>query len=174
MVSGIKTLGSFVNKDGQSVLLAGSKNLYHQTTVRHANATICSDDSLFVNVDHMSVAQRDNNLLIWFKKVLTSLGIRGDRTLPNIVGRANPPVSLTSKGHQVQFSPIIDRDLPHQRLLLVDANGTFQFLDQSLEKPGARWKETPFFVPSLDKYLEVPSYTCPAKLSDDQGAPCVD
>ncbi|KAF8803258.1 hypothetical protein BYT27DRAFT_7214818 [Phlegmacium glaucopus] len=48
-------------------------------------------------------------------------------------------------------------------------DGSFSLLEQS--NSSGIWKVAPFHVPSLDKNLKIPSYTCLAQLKDDAGAP---
>ncbi|KAF8803251.1 hypothetical protein BYT27DRAFT_7195849 [Phlegmacium glaucopus] len=168
----IKSLGSFADKDGLSeLLLAGSKSLYrHKKIYRMSKLLTLSEDELFNGVDNLFIAQRNDRISILFRNSAHILGyLKGDRTLSSLVDNDIPPIPLTQKGRGIQFSAVIDDKSSSQRFLLSYEDGSFSLLEQS--NSSGIWKEAPFHVPSLDKNLEMPSYTCLAQLKDDTGAP---
>jgi len=163
--SDIKSLGSFVDKGGLSeLILAGSKNLYHLEKIQRGSELLTlSEDELFDGVDHLFVAQRNDHISILFRNSADILGyLKGDRTLSGLVD--GPPIPLTPKGRGTQFSAIIDEKSSSQRFLLAYEDGSFSLLEQS--QTSGIWEQIPFHVASLDKNLNIPSYTCLAQLKN--------
>ncbi|TFK37929.1 hypothetical protein BDQ12DRAFT_666536 [Crucibulum laeve] len=153
-----------------TLLLAGRRNLYGYPPSlqrRDAQPLLLSSDPLYSDIDHLFVAQSDDQITVWFKG-RNLLGYQiGNLKYETFFEDEQQPVPFIERDGALEFAAIIDPSSNSQRLLITNDDGKLTTLEQSVTS--RLWKVMPFYVPSLEDIIEFESYSLLAHLVDISG-----
>ncbi|RHZ58240.1 uncharacterized protein CDV56_106126 [Aspergillus thermomutatus] len=166
-------LGSVVNADGFTDLLIGGSGLYRlearKCLYKNSEPTRVVAESFFSSISELHVAQSPQAVTVWAEAADETVGyITTDADFSEV----QHPIPVLARRQGGRFSVFKSPSLGQDQIIVSDSGGSLSLIRHDPQL--GLWKPTPFYTPTLDKVVELKSYTTQIWVYNDDDSPRVD